>query len=56
MRRLGLGLTSNEYYVTVCLSVPPTKQFSEAPVVTVQRFICHDDQPGEWVWNKEGVR
>ena len=25
-----------QYYVTVCLSVPPTKQFCEAPVVTVQ--------------------
>ena len=45
-----------QYYVTVCLSVLPTKQFSEAPVVTVQQFVCDDDQPGELVWNKEGVR
>ena len=29
-----------QYYVTVCLSVPPTKQFREAPVVTVQWFVC----------------
>ena len=29
-----------QYYVTVCLSVPPTKQFCEAPVVTVQWFVC----------------
>ena len=29
-----------QYYVTVCLSVPPTKQFCEAPDVTVQRFVC----------------
>ena len=30
----------NQYYVTVCLSVPPTKQFCEAPVVTLQWFVC----------------
>ena len=29
-----------QYYVTVCLSVPPTKQFWEAPVVMVQWFVC----------------
>ena len=29
-----------QYYVTVCLSVPPTKQFCEAPVVTVQWCVC----------------
>ena len=29
-----------QYYVPVCLSVPPTKQFSEAQVVTVQWFVC----------------
>ena len=29
-----------QYYVTVCLSVPPTKQFCEAPVVTLQWFVC----------------
>ena len=29
-----------QYYVTVCLSVPPTKQFCEAPVVMVQWFVC----------------
>ena len=29
-----------QYYVTVCLSVPPSKQFCEAPVVTVQWFVC----------------
>ena len=29
-----------QYYVTVCLSVPPTKQFLEAPVITVQCFVC----------------
>ena len=29
-----------QYYVTVCLSVPPSKQFREAPVITVQRFVC----------------
>ena len=29
-----------QYDVTVCLSVPPTKQFGEAPVVTVQWFVC----------------
>ena len=29
-----------QYYVTVCLSVPPTKQFCEAPVITVQWFVC----------------
>ena len=30
------------YYVTltVCLSVPPTKQFGEAQVVIVQWFVC----------------
>ena len=29
-----------QYYETVCLSVPPTKQCCEAPVVTVQWFVC----------------
>ena len=29
-----------QYYVTVCLSVPPTKQFWEGLVITVQRFVC----------------
>ena len=29
-----------QYYVTVCLSVPPTKQFCEAPFVAVQWFVC----------------
>ena len=29
-----------QHYVTVCLSVPPTKQFWEAPVVMVQWFVC----------------
>ena len=29
-----------QYYITVCLSVPPTKQFCEAPVVTLQWFVC----------------
>ena len=29
-----------QYYVTVCLLVPPTKQFCEAPVVTLQWFVC----------------
>ena len=29
-----------QYSVTVCLSVPPTKQFCEAPVVTLQWFVC----------------
>ena len=38
----------SQYYVTVCLSVPPTKQFCE-----VLWFVClsHDDQPRVWVWN-----
>ena len=30
----------SQYYVTVRLSVPLTKQFREAPFVTVQRFVC----------------
>ena len=29
-----------QYYVTVRLSVPPINQFWEAPVVTVQWFVC----------------
>ena len=29
-----------QYYVTVCLSVHPNKQFWEAPVVMVQWFVC----------------
>ena len=29
-----------QYYVTVCISVPTTKQFGEAQVVTVQWFVC----------------
>ena len=29
-----------QYYVTLCLSVPCTKQFRVAPVVTVQWFVC----------------
>ena len=29
-----------QYYVTVCLSAPCTKQFCEAPAVTVQLFVC----------------
>ena len=33
------GLLSQQL-VTVCLSVPPTKQFCEAPVVMVQWFVC----------------
>ena len=29
-----------QYYVTVCLSVSPTKQFRESPVFMVQWFVC----------------
>ena len=29
-----------QYYVTVCISVPSTNQFLEAPVVTVPWFVC----------------
>ena len=32
----GAQHRSYQYYVTVSHSVPPTKQFREAPVVTVQ--------------------
>ena len=33
-------ISAYQCYVTVCLSVPCTKQFCEAPVVTVQLFVC----------------
>ena len=29
-----------QYYVTICLSVPPTMQFLEPPVIMVQWFVC----------------
>ena len=29
-----------QYYVTVCPSVPHTKQLLEAPVITIQWFVC----------------
>ena len=29
-----------QYHITVCISVPSTKQFWVAPVIMVQRFVC----------------
>ena len=45
-----------QYYVTFCLSVPPTKWLLEAPCsrhgsVVCLSECCHDGLPGEWVWN-----
>ena len=41
-----------QYYVTVCLSFPSTKQFRVAPVATVQWFVCLSvvmmTSKGEW--------
>ena len=46
-QRLNMILANEEaqtrpyqYHVTVCLSVPPTKQFWEAHVAMVQWFVC----------------
>ena len=36
----GTQTRAYHYHVTVYLSVPSTKQFCVAPVVTVQWFVC----------------
>ena len=44
-----------QYYVTVCLSVPLTKQFLRGPgrhgSVGCLSECCYGDHPGEEVWN-----